>query len=568
MGINLVQTSEIEKFFLQQAEGDLQLASWLNIGLMRSICRRAQNAVELLDLPPDAPDWLQRKWPEGGPFHRFQPDAELADKVRHIADWLSAARTERAPFLQKRDKDGVPLKVRQLNLESAFNAATKYFGRAHSRAGAPLSAKIRGAEEPGVITALELAQGRRFVEITSPAALKAEGLRMKHCVGGHGYGFSLLAGQMSFYSLRDADGRPKATISLHSNGWLDQCKGERDGRADEQHLPEIAAFLEEKKAKINKFHNDLPGYIQLEDGGIMPVHKLPECYDVKTTLQMADIYTTTCLPARITVKGDVVIARCPSLEAIGDDMTVMGQLYIKDCMALRALPRGLKVGGQMTIESSGLRRFPEGLDVRGDIVLRGCKSLELLNISGWAARSIYVTDCEQMALPPEIHVWQWLLFDAMRYQSRVPGNAKINGSFSVRNCREVTEIGDNLHVTGDLCLEDCPKLKTLPANLRVDGHVTITNCGIESLPVDMQVGGGVTITHCKRLRHMDGPRLVSSWLAITDCPLLESLPDDMTAGKELLLVRNARLGRILPVSLRTCPKIRTDLFLSEEHANM
>jgi hypothetical protein len=48
-------------------------------------------ATTLKELPPDAPGWLRSKFQDGISFHHFAPDAALDARVRHVADWISAA---------------------------------------------------------------------------------------------------------------------------------------------------------------------------------------------------------------------------------------------------------------------------------------------------------------------------------------------------------------------------------------------------------------------------------------------------------------------------------------------
>ncbi len=563
MGINLVHTSEIEKFFLQQAEGDLQLASWLQRGLLRSISRREKNAVELREMPDDAPDWLRRKWPEGGPFHRFQPDAELVSQVRHIVDWLSCARQEHAPFLQRRDAEGVPFKIHNISLESAFNAANKYFGRAHSRA-APLHARIKSTTEPGVTPAMELAQGRRFVEITAPTALVAEGRRLRHCAAN--YAFRLLTGSIAFYSLRDADNRPKATISINPDGTLDQCKGRCDGQADKSDLPEIAAFLDSKKVKIPRIHRDLPGYFQLEGGGILPFNALPAGYSFSDGLHLRDCHLTAELPARLVVQGAAFIERCSVLKRIGEGFTVQSGLYVTDCHALESLSEDMRVGYQMRIESSGLFRLPAGLVVNGDIVLNDCRRLVTLG-SARVAQNVYVTDCENLVLEPLTAVAGWLSLGARKRPLHVTGGVTVEGNLAVQDCAMDVTMGDNLHVTGDLYLKDCPRLASLPRNLRVGGDLTLINCGITELPEGLKVGGGLKIDNCPQLEQVAGKVLaIPRSLHVTDCPALRRLPPIMPVGVDLYLFRCTGLGPVLPSQLSQCPNIRTDLFLTDRDA--
>ncbi len=82
---NVIDKTEIEAY-LGTFHDDAQVQKLLNQALAKPLSVRQENLREIRDLPDDAPEWLKRKWPEGGPYHRFEPDSQLHVQVRHIAD--------------------------------------------------------------------------------------------------------------------------------------------------------------------------------------------------------------------------------------------------------------------------------------------------------------------------------------------------------------------------------------------------------------------------------------------------------------------------------------------------
>jgi hypothetical protein len=68
----------------------------------------------------------------------------------------------------------------------------------------------------------DLKKGWTLIQLTSRAALKAEGATLHHCVGS--YWAEVSNGQLSIYSLRK-DGVPKVTFSVRPDGSIEQAKG-------------------------------------------------------------------------------------------------------------------------------------------------------------------------------------------------------------------------------------------------------------------------------------------------------------------------------------------------------
>src|ERR1700761_4014608 len=100
--MNIWNDTAITHFLYEAAEGDVTLARLLDMALHRAI--RGEDCFRpVTSLPADAPEWMRRKWPNGGPYVAFEPDACLAGQVRHIANWIKSALINNEPWLRETD---------------------------------------------------------------------------------------------------------------------------------------------------------------------------------------------------------------------------------------------------------------------------------------------------------------------------------------------------------------------------------------------------------------------------------------------------------------------------------
>jgi hypothetical protein len=88
---NVVDSGEI-KSFLAGCSQNQATAHLLGICLERALRKGPDGLQPLENLDPHAPGWLREKFAAGVRFHRFVPDAALTARVRHVADWIEAAR--------------------------------------------------------------------------------------------------------------------------------------------------------------------------------------------------------------------------------------------------------------------------------------------------------------------------------------------------------------------------------------------------------------------------------------------------------------------------------------------
>jgi hypothetical protein len=427
MPVNLIDPSAITAFLDAQAGGDREIALWLRLALGKSLRRRPESAIETIDLPDNPPTWLQKKWTAEGPFHTFHPDPALIERVGHIRDWLMAAREEKAPFLQRMDATGQPMKLHHLDLDAASHAADKFFARLNQQ-------HRMDASEDHTSTVMTFKGGFRMVQMLTPEALKAEGRRMGSCLGTHGG--KLLSGETAYFSLRDHRDDSHATLSRLKNNVLSECKGRRNKPVLAEYLPLIATFLKEMKITMQRYSRDLNSLLQDTSGELHILNSLPSPFAWPESLEIRDNENLTRLPADLAVQGNLLLHGCHHLEEPGHFLTVGGSLELRGCPKLRALPRQTHVGASLLLDDCGLERLPPGLAVRDSLIVSRCPRLTELDLPLHGLHSLVV-----------------------------------------RHCTALTRLPEGLSLARDLEITRCPQLKHLPQHLSVGGRI-ITDRGV------------------------------------------------------------------------------------------
>lgn len=135
----------------------------------------------------------------------------------HITDWLITAVADGHPWLANVDADGYPKKLMKCgSLDRLAYEATKGLRQRNLRE------IILGPDDETF--AFDLGAGHTLVRLTSRAALRAEGIRMHHCIGQGAYDELLDDPYVGFFSVRDQNGKPLATIEIR-NGFVRQFRG-------------------------------------------------------------------------------------------------------------------------------------------------------------------------------------------------------------------------------------------------------------------------------------------------------------------------------------------------------
>jgi hypothetical protein len=107
--------------------------------------------------------------------------------------------------------------------------------------------KVRIAR--GGVPVFRTAGGADVVRLTSAESLADEGSRMHHCVGGYGYPNAVRRGSCEIYSLRDREGRPRATLEVE-DGQVWQVKGFANGTVVGPDRVVLRAFIRRRGYEV------------------------------------------------------------------------------------------------------------------------------------------------------------------------------------------------------------------------------------------------------------------------------------------------------------------------------
>lgn len=191
---------------------------------------RKQDAVdpEWMPTPGDHadPEWHRIDgWPEKGDGHISRKWRRRADlwmqwhsvDAWHVCDWLITAVSDAHPWLANVDDNGFPKKLIKCgSLKRLVHEATKGLRQRN------VQDIILGPEDETFV--YDLGAGHTLVQLLSRAALRKEGLRMRHCIGSGGYDALLDDPGTGMYSVRNQNGKPKATLELR-DGFVRQFRG-------------------------------------------------------------------------------------------------------------------------------------------------------------------------------------------------------------------------------------------------------------------------------------------------------------------------------------------------------
>ncbi len=497
-----------------------------------------------------------------GDADRLTLSREQSEMVRHVTDWLIASILEPAPWLERMDAHGRPVKLMKLgSLEAASREADKAMRRQAQKAhGIRLT---DGAEE---ITA-ELADGYYVVRLLTPEALDAESAVMQHCIGSGAYDASLKREGMAFYSLRDPFGKSHVTIEV-KNGWIVQCQGKQNREPEQKYLGLLIPFIcgGEWKSRIPITH---PEIVQTTDHSLYEIGSLPDGIECAGGLDFSN-RPLTSLPIGLRVRGNLDI-RGTKITALPDDLFVSGMVYAQDTglsgighrvsigqnlaienTPIATLPDDIVIGGQLLAARSGLCRYPATADVKMDVDLRFTPVKELpdgLRIAG----SLFLDDCKELkALPEKISVGYTLSIRNTNID-RIPPGCKIGkrlfasgsliediGPQKLWEAIDLSEtpikrLPDGLVVIGrrsqgGLNLSGSA-IENLGKGLRVRARLVLSNTPITTL-ADIQIRGELTASRSKLATIAPSLRVVGS-MDISHTHVTE-LPENLTVTGALI----------------------------------
>ncbi len=209
--------------------------------------------------------------------------------------------------------------------------------------------------------------GARIVRLMTLEALKYEGSSMGNCIGSGSYDEAFLSGEEVFYSLRDTQNKPHATMEVGVGGnILRQCKGKENKPPVEKYMPMLQAFLTEQKFILNE-SAAYCGLVQGDEGQYYSISKLPDGLSVSRDLDLSSC-TLAQLPKGLSVGGHLNLIGCTSLTQLPEDLSVGGSLNLFACTSLTQLPEGLSIGKSLNLYCcTALTSIPRTIKVVGRI---------------------------------------------------------------------------------------------------------------------------------------------------------------------------------------------------------
>lgn len=199
------------------------------------------------DSPTD-PAISVRKWERRAAlWHAAHPTS-----VEHVIDWLYVSYEEQHAWLANVDEFGRPRKLLKFStMSDLVQEADKWVERHYRGTVADRSKKLNRNDE---IFDADLGAGYTLVRLLSPAALDVESARMRHCIGHGAYDRRLSHPDCAYYSVRDDEGQPVATLEilrLREHWVINQFSGHRNGTPPE-HVHDLFAGVAHSKGWLTR----------------------------------------------------------------------------------------------------------------------------------------------------------------------------------------------------------------------------------------------------------------------------------------------------------------------------
>ncbi len=540
---DVANQAEIKEFIasLMDRTDKPNIKAWLKGSLKNYIVNTYQK-TKPVKVTKSSPDWLVKKVEAGEEVLDVVLGTKFRKDVEHLIDYF----THSGEFGDKEIR---------VSGEDAFGKASIW-----GKASKAKEKEVARAKD-GVDTIHEYDDGFQWVDVKAAGALKREGSRMGHCVGG--YCDSVASGAVSIFSLRDPKNSPHVTVEIRKNAiW--QIKGKGNERPVDKYIPYVNDLVTRLglKVKSDLQNTDLVdsgnGYVDINnipDGveftkhldltGRKSVKSLPDGLVVRAGLTIsgtsiktiqksvkivgghveakncdlesieveefpADLILVTTkiedLPKKLKVAGDLVLFENVKLTTLPEDLEVGGGLYTKSS-PIKHLPEKL-VAQKMTLNDVKIETYPKHIDApEGELkISAGVKELpEAIRV---AALTISTTGLKEIS--SKIHVGT-LTIQGNGDLKKIGGDVVVTGLVSINKNRQLEEIDAKLDCKNNVDLSSNPKL-TKTGWISSDGSVFLQGTALTQLNLE-RVSGTLDISGTK----------------------VTSLPRDLEVGKSLKL---------------------------------
>lgn len=258
---NVINVSNVEQFvddFVQRSDHPA-LKHWLSSNVRRWILKHYDRADRVVLDPATGGFVLTEAQGVLRPFEGSVPDwcaaaIERGDEVVHLRLGASLRkRIDRAlAALANEIEDGTPLSLDRIPFPKAEAKAKK---QRHARHVERRKARLLKAAIP-VYNAIT---GETVVRLTTPESLADEGSRMSHCVAT--YDYWVHRGYSEIYSVRDRDGKSRATVEVDlsnsSSGIVWQIKGFANGPVEPRYRPVLQGFIRSRDYPVEDDQDNL-----------------------------------------------------------------------------------------------------------------------------------------------------------------------------------------------------------------------------------------------------------------------------------------------------------------------
>ena len=438
----------------------------------------------------------------------------------HITDWLTAASINRAPWTQRLDDRGIPLKLGKFGtVAQIVDEADK----AMRRMSTGMSRDLATGDEAIV---MELDGGYRVVKLLTTASLDVESARMQHCIGQGAYDAFVERPDLgtAFYSLRDAGGKPHVTIQLDPKDGIQQIQGKQNKAPGQKYVEKLAPFFRQQgiaktshaTGMVFDGERNLREVTDLPEGIVIPgdlvIHptrglRLPKRMTVQGHFSLTDAADVT-MPEELTVGGDMRVCLSREVTAVRD-LKVGGHLRVGMCTFDRIADR-LTVK-DLTLTGNKIRTIAETASISGDLVIES-GGLEDIDCVRKVGGDLTLSKCNLERLPDGLNVGGSFSVIRGRFES-LPSSFRAGGSVSI-TWSWLESLPDGFHCNGDLTLRSSV-IDRLPEGLRVKGSLDIAATRVSFIPDDAFIGDGLDISHTMISRLPDTMRVVDGSLNLT-----------------------------------------------------
>lgn len=238
---NVLNVEEIRAYAAAAAESAAEpvVAEWVRQVLPRFVIRSYDSVLEVVTRQPDGAVMLR----DAAAGQGAEPRPYRGD----VPGWCRQALDAGRNVLFVRLDGPLHKRVRRTiaYLDAHPQRATPRVSFAQAEAWGRQARSSRRAQRRAEIAAEGVPVFRHgdatVVQLTSPAALEAEGRRMFNCLAQ--YGEIVRSGQAEIYSLRDRAGKSHAVLEVDREGYVLQIKGPQNGNVQIAWRRAVRAFI-------------------------------------------------------------------------------------------------------------------------------------------------------------------------------------------------------------------------------------------------------------------------------------------------------------------------------------